>query len=289
MKTIVLGAGGMLGTDLVPFWNSRTETVPLTHRECDISSRSSVAGVFTREKPELVLLLAAATDVDRCQIDHRYAYSTNSAGAEIVAQAVELSGAAMVYISSIAVFNGEKNSPYDEYDIPSPLNTYGLSKFHGEQAIRTFCHRHWIVRTGWLFGGGARDMKFVARILRKVSLDHEIKVVRDCVGSPTYTGDLAEGIFNLTQNFQYGTYHMVNGGVPASRYELARETVSIAGHSPNIIQPCLSSDFNLPAPRPRMEAAHSMKLILGDNPVTLPDWKHSLKGYINNTLGELLS
>ncbi len=288
MKALVLGSGGMLGTDLTSLWNPRMELSVFPHSACDVSNRSQVKAVMNRETPDLVLMLAAATDVDRCQTDHEYAFRTNAVGAEIVAQECRSSGAELVFLSSIAVFSGEKDSPYNEYDIPEPCNVYGMSKFHGEMAVRTFCPTHWIVRTGWLFGGGVRDMKFVAKILGKISLNHEIKVVRDCVGSPTYTQDLAGGILDLVKNFQYGTYHLVNGGVPASRYELARETLKIARRSPDLILPCLSSDFHLPAPRPKMEAAESIKLNMGNDPLRLPDWRESLSRYINGTLEELV-
>lgn len=288
MKIVVLGAEGMLGSDLVPIWREKNDISTFGHKECDVSDRIMVNSVLKAENPDIVLMLAASTDVDRCQQDHKYAFTTNAVGAEIVAQACSGVGSSIVYISSIAVFNGKKGSPYSELDIPSPCNTYGMSKLHGETAVRTFCREHWIVRTGWLYGGGERDMKFVARILRKISLNHEIRVVRDCVGSPTFTRDLAYGILSLVNNYQFGTYHLVNGGIPTSRYELAIETMRIAGHSEDLIIPCLSSDFDLPAPRPKMEAATSLKLSTPNSSLDLPHWKESLKDYIRSTLGALV-
>jgi len=278
----------MLGSDLAPLWDQQMKLSLFPHSMCDVTDRTQVNRIISDENPDIVILLAAATDVDRCQTDHEYAFHTNSIGAEIVAQACSKAGAGLVFVSSIAVFSGEKDSPYNEYDVPDPCNVYGMSKLHGENAVRTFCPTHWIVRTGWLFGGGVRDMKFVARILRKIALDQEIKVVRDCVGSPTYTADLASGILKLVNSFQYGTYHLVNHGVPASRYELARETMIIAGHSPELITPCFSSDIHLPAPRPKMEAAESIKLTSHTNLLRLPDWRESLSRYIKGTLKELI-
>jgi len=288
MKALVLGAEGMLGSDLVPLWRNSMEVSALDHLQCDVSDGAAVNAALERERPDTVLMLAAATDVDRCQTDHEYAFGTNAIGTEIVAQACSRWDASMVYISSIAVFSGEKDSPYNEYDMPSPCNVYGLSKLHGEKAVRSFCPRHWIVRTGWLFGGGEKDMKFVARILRKISSNHEIKVVRDCVGSPTGTFDLSRGLLELVDRFQYGTYHLVNAGVPASRYELAIETMKIAGYSPDLILPCLSSDFDLPAPRPKMEAAGTLKLGHAGNGLELADWRDSLSSYIRGTLQALM-
>lgn len=280
MKVVVFGSGGMLGTDLLPLWRSKCDIRAFSHVDCDVSDKDAVRSVLNLEKPATVLLLAASTDVDRCENDRNYAFRTNALGPEVVAQECSKLGISLVFVSTIAVFDGEKNSPYDEYDLPAPLNTYGMSKFHGEIAVRNFCAKHWIVRTSWLFGGGMKDMKFVAKILQKARMNDTISVVRDCVGSPTYTADLAWGIYQIVEQFQYGTYHLVNAGVPASRYELARETLRIAGYSADRISPCFSSDFDLPAPRPKMEAADSIKLRLLSNTLSLPDWKESLSGYI---------
>ena len=287
MKVVVFGSGGMLGSDLVPFWESLCEVKAFPHAACDVSNRDMVKKILGIEKPDILLFLAAATDVDRCENNRDYAFRTNTIGVEIVAQECNKLGISLVYISTIAVFDGEKDSPYDEYDLPSPMNTYGLSKYHGELAVRAFCPNHWIVRTSWLFGGGMKDMKFVAKILRKASMNDTIKVVRDCVGSPTYTADLAKGISEIVERFQFGTYHLVNGGVPASRYELARETLRIAGYSADRILPCLSSDFHLPAHRPKMEAAESIRLKILPHTLSLPDWKSSLAGYIDTMHREL--
>ncbi len=289
MKVLVLGASGMLGSDLVPVWRKEHEVVALSRSECDVAARSEVSAALDGFSPELVLLLAASTDVDRCQRDRVYAFRTNSFGAEVTAGECGRRDIPLVYISTIAVFDGMKNSPYMEYDLPSPANQYGRSKLFGEKAVRTFCPAHWIVRTGWLFGGGPRDMKFVARILGKASSSGSISVVRDCVGSPTHTSDLAEGILKLLRDYPCGTYHMVNAGEAASRYELARHIMRIAGFSPDLVVPCLSTELDLDAPRPPMEAAASVKLDLLEAALSLPDWRESLSSYIRSRLSIIYS
>lgn len=289
MKTLVLGSKGMLGSDLVPVWDREHELICPLREECDISDRTQVRETINTVKPGLVLLLAAATDVDRCQVDPGYAFGTNSFGAEVVAQECFPGGIPLLYMSTIAVFDGSKHAPYMEYDDVSPANRYGRSKLHGEMAVRTYCPMHWIVRTGWLFGGGPRDMKFVAKILRKASNSTDIPVVRDCVGSPTYTADLARGLLDLVKRYPFGTYHMVNGGEPASRYELARHVMTTAGLSPDIIVPCLSTEMDLPAPRPAMEAAVSAKLGLIENGLALPSWRDSLASYVHERLSQIFT
>ena len=109
-------------------------------------------------------------------------------------------------------------------------------------------------------------------------------MVRDCVGSPTYTVDLARGIREIVRSQPCGVYHVVNDGPLVSRYELARYILQVAHFDPDHITPCLSGDLDLPAPRPRMEGAESMKLPLLENAPVLPDWRESLSGYIEERL-----
>jgi dTDP-4-dehydrorhamnose reductase len=277
----------MLGSDLVPQWDREREVLALSRSQCDVAVREQVSAALDGFSPDLVLLLAAATDVDRCQRDRTYAFRSNAFGTEVTAAECGMRDIPLVFISTIAVFDGHKNSPYIEYDLPSPANQYGRSKLFGEEAVRTFSPRHWIVRTGWLFGGGPKDMKFVAKILGKASGADRISVVRDCVGSPTYTCDLAAGILRLCDGYPFGTYHLVNSGEPASRYELARHIMRIAGFSPDLVVPCLSNELGLDAPRPPMEAAASVKLALLDGSLDLPDWRDSLSSYISSRLSVL--
>ena len=288
MKVTVLGAGGMLGSDLIPVWRESADLDFYDHSQCDAANREQVSSILEKNDPDLVLLLAAATDVDRCQTDRQYAYLNNTISSTIVAQECSRIEAGIVYISSMAVFDGEKAEPYTEFDVPLPVNIYGESKLQGEREIAMFCPKHWIFRTGWLFGGGPLDRKFVANILRKVKRD-ELRVVRDCVGSPTYTVDFAAGIRDIVMNQPCGVYHVVNNGPVVSRYELARYILQVAGYDPDQITPCLSGDLNLPAPRPRMEGAQSIKLPLLENTSVLPDWRESLSGYIEERLSEFIS
>ncbi|MCK5115464.1 MAG: dTDP-4-dehydrorhamnose reductase [Candidatus Aegiribacteria sp.] len=288
MKVTVLGAGGMLGSDLIPVWRESSDLDFYTHSQCDAANREQVRTVLEKNRPDLVLHLAAATDVDRCQTDRKYAYLNNTISSTIVAQECNRIEAGIVYISSIAVFDGEKTEPYTEFDMTVPVNIYGESKLQGEREIAQFCPQHWIFRTGWLFGGGPLDRKFVANILRKARQE-ELRVVRDCVGSPTYTVDLARGMREIVGNQPFGVYHVVNAGPLVSRYELARHILGIAHFDPDRITPCLSGDLDLSAPRPRMEGARSMKLPLLENPPVLPDWRESLEGYIEERLNQFLS
>ncbi|HOZ18523.1 MAG TPA: NAD(P)-dependent oxidoreductase [Candidatus Fermentibacter daniensis] len=288
MKAVVFGAGGMLGAGLCDEWEGRVGLIPLDHGQCDVCDRTRVREVLGSEKPDIAVLLAGATNVDRCETDPLYAFRANSLGPSVVSQVSRSLGVPVLFVSTIAVFDGDKTSPYTEFDDPSPRSVYGRSKLQGENAVRSFSPDHWIVRTGWLFGGGEKDSKFVPSLLRKAREGGVIRVVRDCVGSPTYTRDLAAAVLKLVDTSPFGLYHVVGGGPAASRFELAREVLEAAGYDPEDAVPCQSSEYPLPAPRPRMEAAESLVLRLLDVDLGMPLWRDSLKSYVRICLHSLL-
>ena len=144
----------------------------------------------------------------------------NGTGAGNLAAAAAAIGASVVYVSSDYVFDGAKGAPYVETDQPAPLSAYGRTKLAGEEASSAANKRHFIVRSSWLFGVGGGN--FVETMLRLAADHGEVLVVRDQVGSPTYTWHLAYGIVRLIEGIEFGIHHMAAGG-KCSWYEFARE------------------------------------------------------------------
>jgi dTDP-4-dehydrorhamnose reductase len=181
------------------------------------------------------------------------------------------------------VFGGEKHEAYTEFDAPHPVSHYSRSKYQGELIVQSLLHRYYIVRAGWMFGGGMRDKKFVARIIELARAKPMLQIVNDKFGSPTYTGDIANGILQLINTGWYGAYNMVNTGAPASRYEVAQKILEYANITSCELQPVSSAQFPLSAPRPRMEAARNLRLeLLG---LTLMrSWLEALREYILKVL-----
>ena len=123
----------------------------------------------------------------------------------------------MIHVSTDYVFDGNKRRPYLEDDPVNPLNIYGLSKWEGEQAIRSCLEEHIIIRTSWLFG--AYGQNFVKTILSLAKERDEIQVVADQEGCPTWTGDLSNAltrlageIFTNKKSVPWGTYHFCGKG-----------------------------------------------------------------------------
>lgn len=266
----------MVGHDLVPVLRKRHDVVATTPQDLDVRNASSVNAAV--HGCDLVCHLAALTDVDRCETEPDAAYRTNTFGTETIALACRREGAALVFASTIMVFDGRKPDGYTEFDEPDPVNHYGRSKHQAEVIVRRLVPEHYIVRAAWVFGGGRRDKKFVAQILDRARKQSELTVVDDKFGSPTYTVDLSHAIERLITTGRYGTYHSVGTGNPCSRFEFAKEIVRAAGVSCRLT-PVGSERFPLPAPRPRMEGARNLHMeLLGWD--WMRPWKEALSEYV---------
>ena len=283
-SVLVTGAKGMLGTDLCRILRGKGHQVEVTDiEEMDVRDHMLVRRTVAELRPDWVIHLAALTDVDGCEQDPEAAFHTNTLGTQHVALACNETGAGMVYVSTISVFDGAKCEPYTEFDTPNPQSWYSRSKHQGELIVEGLLERAYIVRAGWMFGGGREDKKFVAKIMDVAAQRPSLNVVSDKFGSPTYTCDIANGIERLVGAGLYGTYHMVNTGGYCSRYEFAEAILECAGNTTCSLQAVSSAQFPLPAPRPRMEAARNLQLELrGWN--WMRPWREVLKEYVQGTL-----
>ncbi len=284
LRVLVTGAKGMLGIDLCRELGTQGHQIYATDLdEMDVREAGLVMQTMAHFRPETVIHLAAWTDVDGCERDPDNAFRANTIGTQNIALACQKHGAELVYISTLCVFNGEKPEAYTEFDTPDPHSWYSHSKYQGELAVERLLNRYYIVRAGWMFGGGKEDKKFVAKIIELARQRSQLKIVDDKFGSPTYTVDMARGIMRLIETGMYGTYHMVNPGAPASRDEVAQKILEYAGVDTCELVPVSSAEFPLPAARPRMEAGRNYLLELhGWN--WMRPWQIALREYITTTV-----
>jgi len=285
-KIYVTGADGMLGSALVPLFRTAYDVMGTDLPEYDITNAEAVKETIVAFSPDIVIHLASMTDVDGCETDPETARRVNVTGTENVAVACRDCGAAMIYISTGMIYNGRKPGPYTEYDKPDPVNIYGRTKYEGELAVMKHLSRYYIFNTCWIFGGGPEDKKFVAKIISLGREKDRLEVVDDTFGSPTYTVDLSGAIFEFLDEGGFeaksGRYHCAGRGC-VTRLELAREIFSIAGIKDCELVPVSSEKFNLPAPRPRMEALRNYSLdLLGFH--LMRDWREALRDYVTSTL-----
>jgi len=273
MKVLVTGAGGMLGRDVVlAAGNAGHDVVGFGHTELDVTEPEALAAKFELERPDVVVNCAAWTDVDGAEDAEAAAMAVNGTAAGHVAAAAAKAGASVVYVSSDYVFDGAKGAPYVETDQTAPLSAYGRTKLAGEEATAAANKRHFVVRSSWLFGTGGSN--FVETMLRLASTQNEVLVVRDQVGSPTYTWHLAYGIVRLIEGVEYGIHHMAAAG-SCSWYDFAREIFDQAKIECLVLS-ATTEMLARPAPRPAYSVLESQR----EHTIQLPDWHDGLAAYL---------
>jgi dTDP-4-dehydrorhamnose reductase len=279
VKLLVTGAAGMLGRDvMLAAGNAGHQIVGFGHAELDIADEAAVQVKVEAERPDVVINCAAWTDVDGAEEAEEEATRINGAGAGAVAAAAAAVGASVVYVGSDYVFDGSKGAPYMETDQTAPLSAYGRSKLAGEEATRAANKRHFVVRSAWLFGTGGAN--FVETMLRLAADHGEVLVVRDQVGSPTYTWHLAYGIVRLIEGVEFGIHHMAAAGA-CSWYEFAREIFEQASVECKVMS-ATTEMLGRPAPRPAYSALASQR----EHAIELPSWQDGLAAYLSQRRAE---
>jgi len=286
-RMLVTGAGGMVGSyvakqlhDYAPILTD----VLAGFENLDVCDPAAVSQMIAKARPEIVLHLAAATDVDRCEREPDVAFRANAIATQNVALACQQHDAVLIYVSTGGVFSGNKPEPFTEFDRPAPVNVYGRSKLAGEVIVQNLLRRYFIVRAGWMIGGGAKDKKFVGKLVELIRGGGQtpLRAVDDKFGSPTYGKDFVAGIGSLLERREYGLYHLANGGV-CSRYDVAMELRALVKREDVQIESVSSAYFPLPAPRARSEALRNYKLeLLGRNPMR--PWRDAVRDYVTTEL-----
>ncbi len=274
MRTLLFGSKGQLGADLIDVWSDDIKA--FAHAELDISDRAAVLEAVTHELPELVINAAAYTRVDECETNSELAFEVNAVGAKNVAEAAQASNAAVMFISTDYVFDGEQGSPYAEDDVPAPLNVYGVSKLAGEHFVRQSNPRHYVVRTSSLFGVNARS-NFVEAVIRKAQAGEPLRVVDDQISSPTFTHDLAMKLQELAATDAFGLYHITNPG-STSWYGLAAKVFDLMGMDPTMT-PITSEELALPARRPAFSVLENGALAKAGLAELRP-WEQAIAAYL---------
>ena len=267
MKILLTGASGMLGQDLSPVLEDVGAFVIETSSDnMDITDVAQVKNVLNCTHPDMVIHCAAYTNVDKAEEEPEKAELINVKGTENIAKVSAELDIPVVYISTDYVFDGSKNIPYTPEDAANPLNVYGKTKLAGEEMIKKYCKKYYIVRTSWLYGHYGKN--FVETMISMADKP-ELKVVDDQIGCPTWTVELANGILKLLSK-PYGTYHICGGG-QTSWYGFAKEIFKNMNLDVNLI-PCSSSEFPRPAKRPAYSAMDNQKLCR--------NWESALRDYI---------
>jgi dTDP-4-dehydrorhamnose reductase len=276
VRIFVTGWNGLVGSSLVPLLQARHAVEGSGVEDADIGDRDYLRNRLDSFRPDLVVHLAAMTQVDRCEAEVDEAFRVNAEGSRVVATEAERVEAAVLSLSTDYVFDGSSERPYRETDDPRPLSVYGRSKHAGEEAVRGAATKWTIVRSAWLFGRGGAN--FVTAILGALETRDTVRVVDDQRGSPTYAHDLAHGISTLIERRARGLYHLVNAGT-ATWFELAREAARLQGLDPDRVHPAGTEEIGRPAPRPAYSVL-AAELAAERFGVSLRPWPEALGEYL---------
>ncbi|TAM84471.1 MAG: NAD(P)-dependent oxidoreductase [Acidobacteria bacterium] len=225
MKFAVTGATGLFGHGLVEVISKHHTVFSVGRAEADITRFGEVQAVFQNLRPDVVVHAAADPSPDSCEMDPAHAYLVNVHGTRHVVDAARESGAAVAYISTDAVFDGESQTPYKETDPAISPTVYGRTKLRGECLVAAL-PRYWIFRVCILFGPG--KVNFIDKGMRALAAGLQYVVAADQTGNALYTLDGAEKILEVVESGRSGLYHLTNQGI-CSRYALARYAAEKAG------------------------------------------------------------
>ena len=284
-KIIVTGSNGQLGravnalcAGLPEYELINTDFGVEGIRDLDITNLDSVLEICREYKPFAVINCAAHTNVDACEVQVDSAYRINAIGPRNLAIATSETGARLVHISTDYVFAGDGSRPYTEFDAPAPKAMYGKTKLAGEDFVRQFADKFYMLRTAWLYGDGKN---FVKTMLRLSESHDTVSVVNDQIGSPTCADELAKAIFALLPTDNFGLFHATCEGT-CSWADFTKEIFRLAGKS-TTVNPVTSEEYKKMNPasadRPHYSVLENYMLKLTGS-YTFADWEKAISSYI---------
>lgn len=282
---LVTGSNGQLGNEIRELSVNSPHNFYFTDIDDINIVKPGVLDDFVEKNPvDFIINCAAYTAVDKAETDRDNAFLINAIAVDFLVDAAKKCGATLIHTSTDYVFDGTKNTPYDEEDATIPQSAYGDTKNEGEKLVLYSDINAIIIRTSWLYSTFGNN--FVKTMLRLGAEKDEINVVFDQVGSPTYGKELARGILNIVDKLQIDPnnpvqeiYHFANEGV-ASWYDFACEIFRQKGIKCKV-NPVDTSQFPTPAKRPAFSVLSKQK-VKDDFGITIPHWVESLEEMLAN-------
>ncbi len=277
-KILITGSKGQLGRSIKKLEMIYPESF-FTYtdiEDLDITKWEDVKKYFENKEFTDIINCAAYTAVDKAEDEYELANLINATGPANLAKASKLNDIRFVHISTDYVFDGKAHRPYTEKEPINPPSAYGKSKLEGEKKAIREGQGILVIRTSWLYSEFGNN--FLKTMMKYGEEREELRVVFDQIGSPTYAGDLAEAILEIIHSSEQTDsneiYHFSNEGV-VSWYDFAKEIMEEAKINCKI-NPILSVEYPLPAPRPFYSVLDKSK-IKNDFHIEIPYWKDSMK------------
>ena len=299
---LLMGKTGQVGFELNRSLPKLGRLFAPDHRDLDLLNPDSVRSLIRDIRPQLIVNAAAYTKVDAAESDEANAHAVNAIAPAVLAEEAKKLGAAVVHYSTDYIFDGAKAAPYEEMDPANPISIYGKTKLAGEQAIRSTGVPHLIFRTAWVYA--TRGRNFLLTILRLATEKEELRIVRDQIGAPTWSLEIAAATTKIlaqvierssaTSAFSEvsGTYHLTAAG-ETTWYDFAKAIIEEASHAPQSIPwfaaatggrplatrhiiPITTQEYPTAAARPAYSVL-SNSLLMQTFEVQMQDWRIQLR------------
>ncbi|HAR95388.1 MAG TPA: dTDP-4-dehydrorhamnose reductase [Deltaproteobacteria bacterium] len=275
MRVLVTGSDGLVGSNILPFLQQRFDLVPVFEEDWDIADMRAGEKVLSQQRPDVLLNLAAATNVDGCEDNPEAAFRVNGEAPGTLAVLCTRFGAKLVHFSTDYVFDGTKVGPYNEEDPTNPLSVYGKSKLLGEKNVLELNRSATIIRTEWVYGQGGEN--FITKVLKIARETGTLEVVNDQWGTPTYAKDLGPAVAALIEGKKAGIYHVTNSG-SCSWFGFARKIFSLLGIDV-ICRPITSERLVRRAKRP-MNSVLDCDKLRNHTSLQMRHWETALQEYL---------
>ncbi len=276
-KVVILGAKGMLGTDLVQECTQRkinAEAFGLP--ECDITNQQHLTQAV--DGADIIINCASYTNVEKAETEPDLAYQVNAAAVQNLGQLARQAGAWVLHVSTDFVFDGTLDRPYLETDTPNPINVYGKTKLAGEKLLAESNCRHAILRVEWTYGLNGNN--FVTKLVELAKSRTSLKIVDDQRGSPTATTEVADVICKLLAAQPDGIFHFASQGY-VTRFDIAKFIFDKLKMSVNLA-PCKSTEYKTKAQRPLNSryCCDKIKTLLDEQKIE--NWQGPLERFLIN-------
>jgi dTDP-4-dehydrorhamnose reductase len=285
LRILLTGRNGQIGWELERLLPSLGEVIATDRTTLDLADSEAIRRRVREVKPDVIVNSAAYTAVDQAESEPAAAMQINAIAPEVLAQEAKRLGARLVHYSTDYVFDGEKDRPYLEDDVPAPINVYGQSKLEGEKRLAASGSQYLIFRTSWLYA--ARGQNFLLTILKAAREKPELRVVDDQVGAPTSSAAIARATVRALQApHAHGVYHMSAVG-KTTWFGFAQAILGAAGMRTPLI-PIASHDYPTRARRPRNSLLDNTRLD-EDLGIRMPPWEAQLQEVMAQVLRGVLT
>jgi len=274
---LVTGADGQLGQcfQAVAQEFPEQQLIFAQKAEADITVPKSYNSIYQKRPFDGIINCAAYTQVDKAEDEPLLAHKINVGGIKNLVDFAQEKALSVVHFSTDYVFDGLSSKPYMEDSIIQPINTYGYSKFQGEEIIKMASCPHIIIRLSWLFSPFGKN--FVKTILKLSRVNNTIQVVNDQYGRPTYGIDLARTVLsNISKPdfFDFNSYNYAMQGT-TTWFDFAAKIIAIKKSSCEI-KSCSTAEYPTLAKRPKHSVLDT-KLIENHLSLKIPSWEDSLR------------